>query len=99
MSKSFSFTFRYIDDIFLLNNSKFGDYVVRIYPIKLEIKDATETEMSASYLDLHLEIDSKSGIRTKHYDKKDDFDFPIINFPFMSSNIPAELAYGVDISQ
>ena len=99
LAQSFGFTFRYIDDILSLNNSKFGDYVDLIYPIELEIKDTTEKERSASYLDLHLEIDSKGGLRTKLYDKRDDFDFPIVNFPFMSSNIPAAPAYGVYISQ
>jgi len=41
-----------------LNNSRFGDFVNRIYSIELEIKDVTDTDRSASYLDLHLEIDS-----------------------------------------
>ena len=55
--------------------------------------------MSASYIDLHLEINSKGRIRTKLYDKRDDFNFPIMNFPFICSNIRAAPAYGVDISQ
>ena len=38
----FNSTFRYIDDVLSLNNSKFGDYVERIYPIELEIKDTTD---------------------------------------------------------
>ena len=58
LSRSFIFTFRYIDDVLSLNNSKFGDFVDRIYPIQLEINDTTETDRSASYLDIHLEIDS-----------------------------------------
>ena len=36
--RSFNFTFRYIDDVLSLNNSRFGDFVDRIYPIELEIK-------------------------------------------------------------
>ena len=55
LAQSFCFTFRYIDDVFSLNNSKFGDYVDLIYPIELEIKDTSETERYAFYLDLHLE--------------------------------------------
>jgi hypothetical protein len=43
----------------ILNNSRFGDFVDRIYPIELEIKDTTDTDRSASYLYLHLEIDSE----------------------------------------
>ena len=44
-------------------------------------------------------FDSEGRIRTKLYDKRDDFNFPIVNFPFMCSNIPASPAYGVHISQ
>ena len=71
----------------------------RIYPIELEIKDTTDTNTSASYHNLHLEIDSEGRLRTKLYDKRDDFNFPIVNFPFICSNIPAAPAYGVYISQ
>jgi len=35
----------------------------------------------------------------KLYDKRDDFNFPILNFPFIYYNIPAALIYGVYISQ
>ena len=46
--------------------------------IEFEIKDPTYTSMSASYLDLHLEIDSEN-LLTKPYVKRDDSDFPILN--------------------
>ena len=55
--------------------------------------------MSASYLDLHLEIDSEGRLRSKLYDKRDDFNFPIVNFPFICSNIPAGPAYRVYVTQ
>jgi hypothetical protein len=55
-ARSFNFTFRYIDDVLSLNNSSFGDFVDRIYPIELEIKDTTDTDRFASYLEIHLEI-------------------------------------------
>ena len=35
--RSFNFMFRYTDVVLLLNNSRFVDYVDRIYPIELEI--------------------------------------------------------------
>ena len=38
-ARSFNITFRYIDDVFSLNNSRFGDFVD--FPIELEIKDTT----------------------------------------------------------
>ena len=96
---SFNFTFRYIDDVLSLNNSKFGDFVDRIYPIELEIKDTTDTDTSASHLDLRFENDSEEQLRTKLYDKGDDFNFPIGNFPFICSSNPATPAYEVYISQ
>ena len=55
LSRSFNFTFRYLDDILSLNNSRFGDFVHYIYPIELEIKQiTTDTDRYDSYLDLHL---------------------------------------------
>jgi hypothetical protein len=91
LSRSFNFTFRYIDDVLSLNNSRFGDFVDCIYPIELEIINTTDTDRSASYLDLHLEIDHEGRLRTKLCDKRDDFNFSIVNFPFICSNIPADL--------
>jgi hypothetical protein len=72
LARSFNFTFHYIDDVLSLNNFRFSDFVDRIYPIELEIKDTTDTDTcrSASYLDLHFEIDSEGRLRTKLYDKK-----------------------------
>ena len=60
----------------------------------LEVKDTTDTQISASYLDLHIDIDKGGRLKTKFYDKRDDFTFPIVNFPYISSNIPASPAYG-----
>ena len=88
LARSFNFTFRYIDDVLSLNKSRFGGFVDRIYPIELEIKDTTNTDRSDPYPDIHIEND-----------KRDDFNFPIVNFPFICSNIPAAPAYGVYISQ
>ena len=89
--------FRYIDDFLSLNNARFCDYLYGIY--ELEVKDTTDTQKSASYLDLHLEIDNGGILITKLYDKHNDFIFPIVKFPFISSNILASPAYGVYISQ
>jgi hypothetical protein len=99
LARSFNFTLHNTYDVLSLNNSRYGDFVDRIYPIDLEIKATTDTDRSALYLDLHLEIDSKWRLRMKLYDKRDDFNFPIVKFPFICSNIPAAPAYGVNISQ
>ena len=57
-----------------------------------------ETVASSSYLDCYLYIDN-GKLATRLYDKRDDFNFPIANFPFLSSNIPSAPAYGVYVSQ
>ena len=62
-----------------------------------EIKKTTETASSSSDLDCYLYI-ANDKLTTRLYDKRDDFNFPIISFPFLSSNIPSVPAYGVYIS-
>jgi hypothetical protein len=47
----------------------------------------------------YVEIDSEGRLRTKLYNKRDDFNFFIVKFPFIYINIPAAPAYGVYISQ
>jgi hypothetical protein len=47
----------------------------------------------------YVKIDSEGQLRTKLYNKRDDFNFPIVNFPLICSNIPAAPSYGVYISQ
>ena len=70
-----------------------------MYPVELEIKDTTDSNTSASYLDLLLTIGRDGQLHTSIYDKRDDFNFHITNFPFLSTNIPTSPAYGVFISQ
>ena len=49
-------------------------------------------------LDLNLSI-SNGTVSTKIYDKRDDFDFDIVNFPFLDGDVPRRTSYGVYISQ
>ena len=94
-----NFTYRYIDDVLSMNNPEFENYLGQMYPVELEIKDTTESNTSASYLDLLLSIGRDGQLHTSIYDKRYDFNFHITNFPFLSSNIPTSPAYGVFISQ
>ena len=63
------------------------------------LKDTTESVSSVSYLDVLLEKDLNGILTTKLYDKRDDFNFSIVNFPYLCSNIPSSPAYGVFVSQ
>ena len=99
LASRFNLTYRYIDDVLSINNPEFENYLGQMYPAELEIKDTTESTTSAFYLDLLLSIGRDGQLHTSIYDKRDDFNFHITKFPFLSSNIPSSPAYGVFISQ
>ena len=81
-----------------MKNTKYAEYSEFIYPCELEIKETTEIAASFSYLDFYLYIDN-GKLTTRLYEKRDDFNFPVVNFPFLSSNIPSAPTYGVYVSQ
>ena len=76
----FNFTYRYIDDVLSINNQEFENYLDQMYPVELEIKDTTENNTSASYLDLLISIGRDGQLHTFIYDKRDYFNFHITNF-------------------
>ena len=55
--------------------------VSQIYPSELQLNKANTSNTQAAFLDLHLSI-SNYIVSTKIYDKRDDFDFEIVNFSF-----------------
>ena len=99
LAPQFNFTYRYIDDVLSINIPDFENYLGQMYPAELEIQNTTESNTSAFYLDLLLSVVRHGQLRTSLYDKHDDFNFHITNFPFLSGNIPSSPAYGVFISQ
>ena len=54
----------------------------RIYPPELQLNKANASDTEAPFLDLHLSI-SNGFVSSKRYDKRDDFDFDIVNFSFL----------------
>ena len=98
MAKQFRDTVRYIDDLLTLNNSNFEDEIPNIYPPELTLKRTSESDTNLSYLDISISICSSKYV-TEVYDRRDAFNFYIVNFLYMSSNIPANPTYGVYISQ
>ena len=96
---SFNLCCRYIDELIVFNNKKFIDYAKDIYPSELNVEKANRLDDQANYLDLTFIIGNNNRLYTKLYDKRDDFNFHIVNFSFLSSNIPSSPSYGVYISQ
>ena len=96
----FSNTFLCIDELFSINNVDFGNYISRIYPPEMQLTDTSTSSTEVCYIDTHIKTgDTTTPFRISIYDKRDDFTFLIVNFPHMDSNIPANPAYGVYISQ
>ena len=71
--------------------------VRKIYHSELQLNKANTSGTEASCLDLHWFI-SNGIVSTKIYGKR-DFDFEIVNFPFLDGDVPRSTSYGVYISQ
>ena len=99
LARKFNLSYCYIDDLISFNNKRFKEFISDIYPKELTISETTESTSIASYLDLLFIRDKSNNIMTKLFEKRDAFGFHIVNFPFMSSNIPSAPAYGVYASQ
>ena len=99
VARSFNLCYRYMDDLIVFNSKKFLDYLKEIYPSQMTVEKANKSYHLADNLDLTLIIGSGGKLSTRLYDKRNDFDFHIVNFPFLSSNIPSGPSYGVYISQ
>ena len=87
-----------MDDILNINNVYFDNMVSQIYPSELKLNKANTYDTDAAFLDLHLSI-SNDIISTEIYDKRDEFDFEIVNFPLLNGDVPRSISYGVYISQ
>ena len=96
--EAFNSTSRYHDDLLNIDNIYFNQMVDRIYPTELQLNRAKSSDTEAPFLDLNLCI-SNGTVSTKINDKRDDFDFDIVNFSFLDSDVPRRTSYGVYISQ
>ena len=94
----FNSTSRYLDDLLNIENIHFEHMVHRIYPAELQLNQANASDTEAAFLDLNLSIHNDI-VSTKIYDKRDDFNFDIVNFPFLDGDVPQRPSYGVYISQ
>ena len=72
--------------------------VGQIYPTELQLNKANSSDAEAPFLDLNLSI-TNGIVSSKIYDKRDDFNFEIVNFPFLDGDVPRSPSYGVYISQ
>ena len=96
--KAFNLTSRYLDNLLIIDNHYFEGMVNQIYPPELQLNKANTSDTEAPFLDLHLSI-SNGIVSSKIYDNRDDFNFDIVNFPFLDGDVPRRPSYGVYIFQ
>ena len=77
-----------------IDNPYFECMVNRLYPPELQLNKANISDTE----DLHLSI-SNRFVSSKIYDKRDDFDVDVVNFPFLDGDVTHSISYGVHISQ
>ena len=94
----FNDTSRYLDDIFTIDNPEFAEHIPDIYPRELQLNKANTSDKETSFLDLNIKVVG-FNIHTSVYDKRDDFGFPIVNFPWLSGDVPKLPSYRIYISQ
>ena len=94
----FNSTSRYLYDLLNIDTVHFEHMVHRIYPAELQLNKANASDTEAAFLALNLSIHNDI-ISTKIYDKRDDFNFDIVDFPFLDGDVPQRPSYGVYISQ
>ena len=90
--------FRFLIKILMVSTSfpdKLRIYRLSVFSLRLM---STNTDTEAPFLDLHLSI-ANGFVSSKIYDKRDDFDFDIVNFPFLDGDVPLRASYDVYISQ
>ena len=96
--EAFKSTSGYLDDLLNVGSPCFGGVVGRVCPPGLRLGRAGTADAEAPFLDLHLSI-SDGFVSSGIYDKRDDFDFDIVNFPFLDGGVPRSATCGVYISQ
>ncbi|KAK3108234.1 hypothetical protein FSP39_003752 [Pinctada imbricata] len=96
--KCFISTSRYLDDILTIDNPVFEKYKDVIYPQELTLNKANFTDTETPFLDLNIKI-VNGEIHTSVYDKRDDFGFNIVNFPWLGGDVPRLPSYGIYIPQ
>ena len=94
----FNDTSRYLDDIFTIDNPTFAEHIYDIYQRELQLNKANTSDKETSFLALNIKVIG-NNIHTSVYDKRDDFGFPIVNFPWLSGDVPRLPSYGIYISQ
>ena len=92
--EAFESTSRYLDDLLNIDNSYFAQTVSQIYSTELQLNKASSSDTEPPFLNLDLSI-TNGIVSTKINDKRDNFNFEIVNFPFLGGDVPRSSSYCV----
>ena len=76
-----------------IDNPYFECMVNQSHPPALQLNKGNTTDTETPFLDLYLSIADGFVVSSKIYDKRDDFDFDIVNFPFLDGDVPCRASY------
>ena len=98
-AKKLANTFRYQDDCIALDDDgEFGKHFSKIYPSEMVLESTNITKCVVTFLDLRISI-FRGRYLYRSYDKRDNFQFTICNYPHLTGNVPLSSSYGVYLSQ
>ena len=89
---------RYIDDIATPNFNNFLELASKIYPKEIPLEANNGNGSRDTFLDLDIRICDGNFI-FKVFHKVDLFNFEVISFPFLESNVPKRICYSTFFSQ
>jgi hypothetical protein len=97
--KKLEYIFRYQDDLISFNDGGLlGDILNDIYPNEMIVNCTNVSPRKCNYLDLCISV-YRGKFRVTLYDKRKNYSFNVISYPFLDGNIPKNLSYGVFVSQ
>ena len=90
--------FRYIDDLLSAAFRNFSNHLAQIYPRALVLNKSNNDDTQVDYLDIRIKSQNNS-LGFSLYDKRDAFNFEVVNFPYLDSCIPRKPALGTFFGQ
>ena len=91
--------FRYQDDLLVVNNKGLCDTIYHdIYPREMILKKTNVSPAVVNFLETTISV-YQGKFLYKLFDKRNEFNFNVINYPYACGNVPSAPTHGIFISQ
>ena len=99
-AKAFHMTFRRSDDLLCVDNPFAEEFFTgAVYPPHLQLVRTAERASEADFIGMKIStLPNKNSLDISIFDKRDDFPFEVVRYPFLDSNVPLSQCYGVFVS-